>query len=136
MLTAGRLRHTRGSRGRGRAGGAERGEAARRGNCQPSHCGQLVAMTTPSCVVPRNKLLIANTAFPPARSPQCPLGCRHSSPLLHLICIWLKEDANRNLETSQAPKPLPSPLCLPPPSHPGCPRHPSQAEPRPPKLFR
>lgn len=99
-------------RGEGEGGGEElRGEGQlREATVRPA---QLVAMTTPSCVAPRNKLLIADTAFPPAHSPQRPPGCRHSSPLLHLFCVWLKEEPNRNPATSQAPKALPAPLCPP-----------------------
>lgn len=90
--------HTGKTEGRERGAG---GEAALRGNCQPDHQQLPVAMTTPSCVASRNKLLIVDTASPPPRSPQCPLGRHHFSPLLHLFCICLEA---RPSETKTEPQ--------------------------------
>lgn len=56
-------------------------QAALRGNCQAlTTSSPPVAMTTPSCVPSRNKLLITDTAFLPSRNPQCPLPRHHLSP--------------------------------------------------------
>lgn len=108
-------RHTRKMRGRGgRERRAKRGEAALRGNCQAIHSeSQPVAMTTPSCIVSRNKLLIMDTVFPLPHSPQCPLGCHHYSPLLHMFCICMRVTlkSNTSPEESQGP-PSPTPTSL------------------------
>lgn len=103
--------HTGKTEGRERGAG---GEAALRGNCQPDHQQLPVAMTTPSCGASRNKLLIVDTASPPPRSPQCPLGRHHFSPLLHLFCICLEaRPSETKTETQKDHKPPPSPAAAP-----------------------